>query len=93
MKKHQLKIWPESYRAVISMKKKFEVRKDDREFEIGDTLLLREFVPEFECDGELVVDENGRSKGYFTGRAYMTKIICKYVGAGVSLDYCILGIS
>lgn len=43
MNTHDLKTLPEFFRAVISGKKRFEIRKDDRGFMLGDTLLLHEF--------------------------------------------------
>ena len=46
MKTHDLKVWPEYYRALISGAKKFELRKNDREFQVRDQLLLREWDPQ-----------------------------------------------
>jgi len=40
---HELKINPEFFDAVASGIKTFEVRKNDRPFRIGDTLVLLEF--------------------------------------------------
>ena len=40
---HELKCWPEYYEAVESGEKPFEVRKWDRPYRVGDTLLLKEF--------------------------------------------------
>lgn len=37
------KILPEYFKAVIHNKKKFEIRKDEDELQIGDTLILREW--------------------------------------------------
>lgn len=45
MKVHELKVWPQYFRAVLDGSKTFEFRKDDRGFEVGDTLILKEFEP------------------------------------------------
>ena len=45
---HELKTWPEHFKAVYSGKKKVEVRKNDREFKQFDQLFLREWEPETE---------------------------------------------
>lgn len=48
MVRHYLKTWPEFFDALMSGKKTFELRKDDRGFAVGDILHLREFDPETE---------------------------------------------
>lgn len=45
MKFHDLKSWPIPFFRVKTGIKRFEVRKNDRDFETGDIVLLREFVP------------------------------------------------
>jgi ParB family chromosome partitioning protein len=40
---HELKIRPEFFSAVRSGDKRFELRKDDRGFKVGDRLVLREW--------------------------------------------------
>lgn len=40
---HKLKIIPKYFNDVKSLRKTFEVRKDDRDFRINDTILLREW--------------------------------------------------
>ena len=42
--KHNLKIWPEYFDVILSGEKTFELRKDDRGFGVGDTLLLKEWT-------------------------------------------------
>ncbi|MCI0184472.1 ASCH/PUA domain-containing protein [Sulfoacidibacillus ferrooxidans] len=46
MQTHDLKIWPEHFRAVASGEKTVELRKDDRRYEVGDELLLHEYDPD-----------------------------------------------
>lgn len=43
---HELKTWPEYFQQIRHGHKTFEVRRDDRGFEVGDTLLLREYNPD-----------------------------------------------
>lgn len=43
---HALKTWPEYFKKVESGEKLFEVRKDDRKFQVGDKLILQEYNPE-----------------------------------------------
>lgn len=45
MKTHELKILPQYFKAVQNGSKTFELRKNDRRFKVGDTLILREWHP------------------------------------------------
>jgi len=42
---HNLKTWPEYYEAIEMGAKTFEIRKNDREFKVGDILSLEEYNP------------------------------------------------
>jgi hypothetical protein len=46
MKTHHLKIHPQYFAAVRAHKKNFEIRKDDRGFEVGDLVVLEEYLPQ-----------------------------------------------
>ena len=40
---HELKIAPEYFEKVVSKEKLFEIRYNDRNFQVGDTLKLQEY--------------------------------------------------
>lgn len=41
---HYLEIYPEYFEAVASGKKRFEVRRKSRNFNVGDILVIKEYV-------------------------------------------------
>lgn len=45
MSTHELKTWPRYFEAVRAEVKTFEVRRDDRDFQVGDLLHLKEWDP------------------------------------------------
>ena len=59
---HAVKIYPEYYEAVKSGNKPFEIRKNDRDYKVGDILALNEF------------SSDGAGNGKYTGRAIIAKI-------------------
>jgi hypothetical protein len=46
MTTHELKIWPHYFEETLCGAKTAQLRRNDRAFQIGDRLLLREFVKE-----------------------------------------------
>ena len=42
---HELKIWPQHFGAVARRHKNYELRLNDRNYQVGDYLILREFIP------------------------------------------------
>jgi hypothetical protein len=44
-KLHELKTWPNFFQAIDLGYKKFELRKNDRDFKTGDILRLKEYDP------------------------------------------------
>lgn len=72
MKTHELKILPQYFEKVLDGSKTFEIRKDDRGFEVGDILVLKEFQQGcIDCtQGEPIETEK---RGY-TGRVIKKEI-------------------
>lgn len=46
MNVHILKIWPKYFGPIKQGDKTFEVRKNDRNYQVGDCVVLREYNPE-----------------------------------------------
>ncbi|MDQ7794129.1 MAG: DUF3850 domain-containing protein [bacterium] len=42
---HCLKTWPEFFKAMKRGRKRFDIRRDDRGFKVGDRLVLEEWDP------------------------------------------------
>ena len=51
MAEHELKSWPEFFNSVMDGSKTFEIRNNDRHFQVGDRLILKEFEPCKRCNG------------------------------------------
>jgi ASC-1-like (ASCH) protein len=87
---HELKTLTKYFHAVVSGNKNFELRKNDRDFKVGDILMLKEF--NLQEKYEPVEGE----KAYFSGKKVLRQItyIFKDIteSMGLSKDYVILGI-
>jgi hypothetical protein len=47
---HELKSWPEFFEPVYTGRKNFDLRKNDRQFAVGDVIRLREWRPTLCCE-------------------------------------------
>ncbi len=65
---HELKILPIYFEEVIKGNKTFEIRKDDRDFNVGDILLLKEYDPD-----EIYFDIDDKET-HFSGKKILRKI-------------------
>lgn len=83
---HHVKSWPELFEAVSSGSKHHEMRRaTDRDYRVGDVLVLQEFDP--------------ATKSY-SGREHRVRITyvtsaefpCALSGGGLHPDYCILSV-
>lgn len=75
---HELKVLPEYFNQVASHNKNFELRKDDRDYRVGDWILLKEF-------------DNGSYTGREVGCFAITYILRDCPQYGLMDGYCILG--
>lgn len=64
--KHELKIWREFFKPVADGSKTFEVRENDRGFQLGDEVELKEWDPV----SEVLPDYTGRSLSFRIGYVF-----------------------
>ena len=81
---HNLKTWPEFFDAVRIGIKKFELRKDDRNFCVGDLLLLQEYDP---GTGRYVSEE-----GEHAINTVVVSVTYILRGFGIPEDHCVMSI-
>ena len=91
MTKHSLKIHPQYYAAVADGSKTFELRKNDRGFQKGDEVALREWDPEpVEKEGappELLSLTSQSPRTHFEPYGYTTSPILKFkIGYVLPID-------
>lgn len=77
---HELKTWKQYFAMVFCGSKTFEVRLNDRDYKLGDELLLKEWCPE---------------KKEYTGRILHRRVdYILYGGAfGIEPEFCVMSIT
>lgn len=76
---HKLKTWPDYFQAIWEGRKRCEVRKNDRNFQQGDILLLEEY---------------DQVKGQYSGRFIRVHVTHLIHGGqlGIQPGYCLMSI-
>lgn len=94
---HELKTWPEFFDAVDRGEKTFEVRRDDRGFQVGDEIVLQRWQPNPNeiIGGGYYVDRLGRREmfGHVEVAKIRVRVTYKLPGGqfGVEPGHCVLG--
>ncbi|MBF0102048.1 MAG: DUF3850 domain-containing protein [Desulfobacterales bacterium] len=85
---HELKTWPMFFNETLKGTKRFEVRRYDRNFKVGDTLILKEYDGKYDKEARAI-------KGEYTGR--QTTVHVDYIMTGynwgIRHDFCVMSIS
>ena len=85
---HEIKCWPEPFAAVLAGTKRYEIRKDDRGYAVGDEMVLKEWEPHSD-----VRNDEG-TYGYNTGRTLTVRVTYLTPGGawGLPADLCVMSI-
>lgn len=77
--RHELKAWPAVYQQVVEGVKTHEFRKNDRGFNTGDILILKEW------------DDSDKA---YTGRSVLVTVTCITYGPvfGIPEGYCVMSV-
>lgn len=89
---HDLKIWPASFAEIRSGRKRHEVRRTrDRSFQVGDTLLLREWQVERR---NLREGEEFAEAAHYTGQKIRVRVLSMTDPGtfGLPVDVCVMSI-
>lgn len=89
MRFHYLKTWPPFFNDVKTGRKTFEIRLDDRKFDVDDVLILQEWDP------DVAAKDDNPSAGY-TGRDFRVLVTYLLVPGkecpALKDGYCVMGI-
>jgi hypothetical protein len=105
VKAQELKKSPSYFEAIWDGRKTFDVRPDDREFQEGDMLILREWIPCEKCQGRgCEYDPEDRAvcsacAGLTTTKGYSGRVISSQVTfvlrgplMGISNSFCVISL-
>ena len=79
---HSIKIKKQYFDKILSKEKTFEIRKNDRDYQVGDTLILEE------------IDDYDLKWPYNSGRKIRVEITYILFGPcyGLEADFCIMSV-
>lgn len=86
---HVLKCWPDFFQAMLDGTKTFDARRNDRDFQVGDTLKQVEWTP---------ADSIHSALGEYSGRVLWFKVTYVLPGSdsntktGIGEGFCVMGI-
>jgi Domain of unknown function (DUF3850) len=75
MTEHEIKSWPPYFSAVKAGEKVDETRKNDRDYRVGDVLVLREFVSRG-------TGPDGHTVGEYTDRQPIRRLVTRVTDLG-----------
>ncbi|WP_454151496.1 DUF3850 domain-containing protein [Microbacterium lacticum] len=83
---HELKSWPEFFGPLSAGVRTHELRRNDRDYQIGDQLLLKEYLPDAESftGAELLLEITSLTS---------SQIPCAVSAEGLHQDFCILSVT
>lgn len=82
---HDLKSWPRFFRPIVDGIRTHELRRNDRDFQIGDILLLREWDPNAE-------EYTGASCRALVTSITSHDVPCAVSDEGLRPDFCIMSV-
>lgn len=91
MRIHNLKTWPSYWRAVQRGAKTFEVRRNDRDFDVGDLLVLRMWDPHSKL---YITGNNEYDRSEMQAARIHAEITYVLQGGqlGIEEGYCVIGL-
>jgi hypothetical protein len=84
MPTHELRTWPGPFECLLDGTKRHEVRKNDRDFHVGDVLRLREWDP----------NREGHDSEKYTGRELWARVsyLTEPGTWGIPADVCVMSV-